>query len=64
MAGGAGSDTLYGGAGADTLNGGSEDDLLYGGAGSDTFIFASAGGADEIKDFDAARSSGSERFWL
>jgi Ca2+-binding RTX toxin-like protein len=54
LEGGAGSDTLYGGEGADTLNGGGADDLLFGGAGSDIFIFASAGGSDEIVDFDAA----------
>ena len=62
LLGGDNSDTLSGGEDSDSLNGGAGDDLLSGGAGSDvmtgglgfdTFDFASsAGGPDQITDFD------------
>lgn len=59
--GGDGNDALYGGAeydqlrgdaGNDVLNGGTGDDMLIGGADSDTFVFASDDGDDNIRDFN------------
>ncbi|WP_449234853.1 calcium-binding protein [Azospirillum doebereinerae] len=53
--GGDGGDTLTGGTGNDTLIGGFGDDSLVGGAGADLFVFASGGGNDIVKDFNAAQ---------
>jgi Ca2+-binding RTX toxin-like protein len=52
LAGGAGNDRLRGLGGNDRLTGGAGNDYLYGGAGSDTFVFATHGGHDKIKDFE------------
>lgn len=49
--GGGGADTLSGDLGNDTLDGGLGDDSLIGGGASDTFAYASGGGADVIADF-------------
>ena len=52
--GGNGNDQLFGGRGNDLLLGGQGDDLLEGGAGRDSFVFASKGGSDIVRDFDVA----------
>ena len=53
--GGWGNDTLVGSTGNDTLAGGFGDDDLYGGAGADIFVFAAAGGADEVIGFEVGQ---------
>ena len=44
-------DTLTAGGGGSVITGGREDDTLAGGGGSDTFVFASGDGDDEINSF-------------
>ena len=44
-------DTLTAGGGGSIITGGREDDTLAGGDGSDTFVFASGDGDDEINTF-------------
>lgn len=54
--GNAGNDILLGGDGNDTLFGGAGNDFLTGGLGADVFQFVqSAGGSDQISDFDVAQ---------
>ncbi|MFC5355704.1 calcium-binding protein, partial [Azospirillum himalayense] len=55
LEGGDGNDTLSGGNGNDTLLGGGGDDSLIGGAGADLFVFATCGGQDILRDFNAAQ---------
>ncbi len=45
-------DTAIGGSGDNSLTGGASGDILIGGAGSDTFHYATGGGAETIVDFD------------
>lgn len=54
LEGGNGADQLFGGRGNDLLIGGQGDDLLEGGAGRDSFVLASRGGSDTIRDFNVA----------
>ena len=58
LRGGAGNDTLSGGDDNDTLSGDAGDDILTSGAGRDLFVFAAAGGADTITDFDLSDPDG------
>ena len=51
-----GDDELRGDAGFDTLVGGEGNDTLSGNFNADTFVFADAGGADVITDFEVANS--------
>ena len=64
LIGGAGDDTLLGGtgnddlaaqSGRDLLDGGAGNDLLRGGTGADRFVFT--GGADTVRNFDAAQDA-------
>lgn len=47
-----GNDTLNGGAGNDLLTGGAGSDTIFGGAGADIFVFSTASGTDDFRDFE------------
>jgi Ca2+-binding RTX toxin-like protein len=51
--GGMGNDSLFGGTGNDLLDGGAGNDYLSGGAGNDTYVLASGGGIDRVRDYDS-----------
>jgi Ca2+-binding RTX toxin-like protein len=54
ISGTASNDTLNGGSGNDTISGRAGNDSLTGGTGADVFVYADAGGADTVTDFNRA----------
>ena len=52
LRGDSGNDTLAGDAGNDVIDGGAGSDTVFGGAGADTFVFSTASGTDDIRDFE------------
>jgi Ca2+-binding RTX toxin-like protein len=52
LTGNAGDNVLTGAGRADRLDGAAGDDLLEGGGGADVFVYRTAGGIDEVGDFD------------
>ena len=54
ISGTASNDILNGGSGNDTISGRAGNDSLTGGVGADIFVYADAGGADTVTDFNRA----------
>ena len=54
ISGTASNDILNGGSGNDTISGRAGNDSLTGGTGADVFVYADAGGADTVTDFNRA----------
>jgi serralysin len=55
-----GNDIVFGKGGDDLLAGGVGKDVLVGGSGEDQFVFAQDMSTDQIRDFDANNSDGSQ----